>query len=372
MFQRNYKLECLDNIENVERFSEEWRYLVNNSSANWIFSLPEWCIAWYKSLGQGGQLRVITARNKDGRLTGLAPMWAGPASWSELKVRKGEFIGGVQADYHDFIFEKGMEADVAPVLVEGVLRFMEDVNILEFLHIPGDSPTYLPIKDYLDAKGVKIFEKKEVSPYYVMDKSYDAIEKGWRSSHRGDIRRQKKRLGELGKLELRVYIYDNDILNDLEDFFQVHTEKWHAEGFPAMFRNPGYQDLFKEMIKTIGVKGGVHFSKLTLDNKAISYHFGFVYDNRLYWYKPALKKEYENYSPGKIHISMLMEEAVKHNIKIFDFLIGDEPYKYQWGVKDLVCNTIVIQKGGVMGVIGYEWLRWGKDKVRNSLKGDSL
>lgn len=363
----DYNVKCYSELEEIYPIIDEWRNLVFHSYANWIYSLPEWCLSWYKTLGNEGRLMVIIVKDKDGKLVGLAPMWEGPASLSELRVKKGEFISGDQADYHDLIIQKGKEEAIAPILLDGIMYFLGAVNILEFKHIPHDSPNLDLIKRYLETKKARTFEKQDISPYYLFAQNYNEMESSWHSSHRGDIRRQKKKLNELGKLELKTYMDEKEILNDIEDFFNMHTDKWKSNGYPAMFLNPGNQAFYKEIVCSIGVKGGVHFSKLMIDGMPISYHFGFIRDNRFYWYKPAFKKEYKNYSPGKIHISLLMEALAQQNLKIFDFLIGDEAYKYQWDVKELFCNTIVIQKHGLKGFIGYEWLKWGRDMVKNSV-----
>ena len=362
-----YNVKCYSELEEIYSITDEWRNLVFNSYANWIYSLPEWCLSWYKALGRAGSLRIIIVKDKDETLVGLAPLWKGPGSLSELKVKKGEFISGDQADYHDLIIQEGKEESIVPVLLDGITQFIGKVNILEFKHIPHDSPNLALIRRYLEAKKTRTFEKQDISPYCLFAPTYNEMENSWHSSHIGDIRRQKKRLNKLGKLELKIYADEKEILNDIEDFFNMHTDKWKSDGYPAMFLNLDNQIFYKEIVRSIGVKGGVHFSKLMIDDIPISYHFGFVHNNRFYWYKPAFKKEYKNYSPGKIHISMLMEVLAQQNLRIFDFLIGDEAYKYQWDVKELFCKTIVVQKYGLKGFIGYEWLRWGRDMVKNSV-----
>jgi CelD/BcsL family acetyltransferase involved in cellulose biosynthesis len=370
--KRDYRVKCCENIKEIEAIADEWRDLVKNSCANWVYSMPEWCLSWHKTLGQEGRLKIIVVISEKGNIVGLAPMWEGAASWSELKIKKGEFISGVQADYHDLIIQRGMEEDVAPILMEGIMHFLGKSNILEFRQMPKESPNISFIRSYLKTKGMRTFERQDVSPYCNTGRDYSDIERSWSSSHRGDVKRQKKRLAQLGKLELKIYNHEQDILNDMEDFFNIHTEKWHSEGYPAIFLNQNYREFYKEIVKSMGIKGGVHFSRLSIDGMPVSYHLGFVYNQRFYWYKPAFKKEYENYSPGKVHISMLVEEAVKQELKIFDFLIGSEAYKYQWCAKDQACSTFVVQGCGARGFIGYEWLKWGRELIKKSLKGNVL
>ncbi len=130
-------------------------------------------------------------------------MWEGIASWSELRVKKGEFVSGVQADYHDLIIQRGMEEDVAPILIEGIMHFLGKSNILEFRQIPEESPNISLIRNYLKTKGMRIFERQDVSPYCNIDSDYLDIERGWSSSHRRDVKRQKKEAGPIRQIRVK-------------------------------------------------------------------------------------------------------------------------------------------------------------------------
>jgi len=60
-----YNVKCYSELEEIYSITDEWRNLVFNSYANWIYSLPEWCLSWYKALGRAGSLRIIIVKDKD-------------------------------------------------------------------------------------------------------------------------------------------------------------------------------------------------------------------------------------------------------------------------------------------------------------------
>ncbi len=51
------------------------------------------------------------------------------------------------------------------------------------------------------------------------------------------------------------------------------------------------------------------------------------------YYQPAFHAAYARYSPSKLLIAALLEWGVAQGWQEFDFLLGAEPYKFEWGVE---------------------------------------
>ena len=111
-------------------------------------------------------------------------------------------------------------------------------------------------------------------------------------------------------------------MKTIDAILDEHTKKW-----PNSYKAPGFHD---KLIK-YGLSEGIsHLSELRLNDKAISWHLGFIYKARFYWYLPVYKAEFSQYSPGKVHLYFCIEDAIKKNANIYDFLRGDEDYKSLW------------------------------------------
>ena len=71
----------------------------------------------------------------------------------------------------------------------------------------------------------------------------------------------------------------------------------------------------------------ITFSCLKIENKIISAHIGYVYNNIFYYIFPVYDNDYKKYSPGNILLCELLENCQTENFKSFDFTIGSEAYK---------------------------------------------
>jgi len=62
---------------------------------------------------------------------------------------------------------------------------------------------------------------------------------------------------------------------------------------------------------------------------AIAYGF---HDQGTYrYYQPAFDTAFARFSPSKMLIAALLETGIAKGWREFDFLLGDEPYKFEWG-----------------------------------------
>lgn len=89
-----------------------------------------------------------------------------------------------------------------------------------------------------------------------------------------------------------------------------------------------FEFLFEEDMLTI--------SSMTAGNNVIAVHVGVIWDKRFYYWLPAYGVDYRKYSAGRILLEKLMEWSYTEGHQEFDFLLGDEEYKYLYAT-DVRC-----------------------------------
>jgi CelD/BcsL family acetyltransferase involved in cellulose biosynthesis len=160
-------------------------------------------------------------------------------------------------------------------------------------------------------------------------------------SVRQDIRRQERRLEKLGSLHLRIY-NQNDInaaREAISGLIFSHNKRWSSDESMAVYLNHLLSECFSE--------GFLHLSTLESNGSPISWHLGFFHKCRFYYYKIAHDIKFSNYSPGKIHLKKLIEESINQGAYIFDFLRGNESYKYDWTKNEVILYQIKVETTGL-------------------------
>jgi CelD/BcsL family acetyltransferase involved in cellulose biosynthesis len=65
--------------------------------------------------------------------------------------------------------------------------------------------------------------------------------------------------------------------------------------------------------------------------------YGYRVCDRIYSYLSGFDPEYARKSVGAISIGYAVERAMRSGCHAFDFLQGQEAYKYTWGARDQAC-----------------------------------
>jgi CelD/BcsL family acetyltransferase involved in cellulose biosynthesis len=347
--------------EAIESIAREWEMLVGDSSTA-AFSRPGWFLAAL-DVFPSQKVVLITARDGD-RLVGVLPL---------ARIRtdaRGLYLTLVtppaRGDYNAPIVSPEFAQEALPAMLESAFRHFGRRGVYWFPNIPATNPSLNVLRSFLSSHRMPWVEETETAPRLRLD-SFDflTVERSWPASHRKDVRRQRKRLAEKGPVSLWRPESLAEAESVLPEFFRVHDDKWLAQGFPGLFQDPKQRRYFQAILRRLW-GDGVHFSTLRCGSTKVSYHFGFFSGGWIQWYRPTYRPEFGGFSPSKIHIAMLIEQACNLHWKGFDFLLGAEGYKNLW------CNDQVevvnIHAGFRRWAPAYFWFSRGKPFVRQRLQ----
>ena len=344
----------------LETLATEWDSLVGDSYTA-AFSKSSWYLAWLDAF-KASDITVVTARD-NGRLVGVLP---------QARIRtdaRGMYFSLITpfawGDYMPPIVDPDAAAAALPAMLDAVFRHYRGGTFFWF-NIPAADPSLDILRSYFAGRGMPVTEQRETAARLRLGEgaTFQEVEKKWKSSHRIDVRRQRKRLAEQGPVSLWQPSSVVEAEPVLAEFFKVHDEKWLSQGYPGMFQDPSRRLHFQSVLRRMWGQG-VHFSTVRCGETDVSYHFGFFAGGWLQWYRPSYRSEFHGFSPSKIHIALLIEEACKSQWKGMDFLLGPEPYKDLWSNESI--ETVSIYAGSHRWSPSYFWFTKGKPYAKDKL-----
>lgn len=345
----------------IEGLADEWQALLEDTYAA-AFSSPFWYLAWIDAFPPK-RIAIVTAREGD-RLVGVLPL-------GRLRTdARGLYFTLVgppaRGDYHVPIVEPDRAAIALPAMLDAALRHYGRRGVYWWPNVPTTDSSLALLRSFFDSHGMPYVEERETAPRLRIDGlDFATVEQGWPASHRKDVRRQRKRLAEQGPVSLWQPSTVAEAEPVLSEFFLVHDEKWLAQGFPGMFQQASNRVHFQSLLR--GLWGhGLHFSTVRCGHTDVSYHFGFFSGGWLQWYRPSYRSSFGGFSPSKIHIAMLIEEACRSKWKGMDFLLGAEPYKDLWANE--TAEVVSIHAGFHEWAPSYFWFSRGKPYTRQHLQ----
>ncbi|HBG47485.1 MAG TPA: hypothetical protein DDW94_10940 [Deltaproteobacteria bacterium] len=345
------RIEIYEAPEAFLALRERWRGIAEGEGQ--LFSGPEWHWAWWKAFGGRA---LFYAGFDGGRLVGVWPFCLRRASFKDFYGRIAETLSGRSADYGLPAIEKGFEATFVRSVIEDLMEKAGRRTLIEFPHLPLGHPSTSALASYIRESGMRTVESETVCPVLEFGADSASTERSWKRTHRADLRRQRRRLEEIGTLRLNIPGGKEEAVELLPSFFSMHTAEWRARRFNLKFLDHRMRDFCGNLVDGLYGKG-LHFSFLSCGAEVISMHLGFLSHGWLLWYMPAYDTAFEKYSPGKVHLHMLTELGQRQGWKGIDFLQGDEAYKLQWSNGRVETSSFTCSRAWS---IQYSWLIWAK------------
>ncbi len=308
--------------------AQAWDELLSVSASNVPFLKYNYQKLWWESRGANewsldSELVLITAE-EGGLLRGVAPLFRTPQG--ELHL-----VGSIEiSDYLDFI----VRPEDAPVFVAGVLDALQpmDWQVMILDNILEGSPLIPAFQETLKNTSHELnLEPLEVAPAITLQGDWEAYLVTVKKKQRHEIRRKLRRAEES---ELGVTF---KVIDQLEELPQAIQHVFHLMRFDEEkkdFLSPAMESLFENIAAWAFKEGILNLAFLEIDGKPSACNFSFNYDNQIWLYNSGISAEYQELSPGWVILGKLIEWCTLEGKTRFDFMRGDEEYKYRFGAEN--------------------------------------
>ncbi|MEW6615444.1 MAG: GNAT family N-acetyltransferase [Thermodesulfobacteriota bacterium] len=318
-----------------------WGSLIDKSSSNEIFLTWQWQNTWWRHFGKDKALRIMAFRQEKGALIGLASFSVESFPGGKRVMR---FLGGTDVtDYLDIIARAGYEEDVCKNTVD-FWRYTEDEWDFIDLHCLKESSIALNVlKQFLEEnKYYTEISVEDVCPRVSLPPSWGEYLESLDKKDRHELRRKVRRVERVSQSGNGYSIEDsNSVTDDIEQFLLLHRKSdVQKEGF----MDKEMEVFFQDIANILFTENWLKLSFLQIDGTCMASSMCFDYQNKLYLYNSGYDPEYSYLSPGIVLMAHLIREAIESGRSEFDFLRGEEPYKYHLGAKDSSIYRMVISK----------------------------
>ena len=318
--------------ESFDAIAAEWERILSRTAANTIFITPWWQRLWWRRYGGDARLELLSVR-RDDALLGIAPLMISGDALS--------FLGDTDLfDYHDFLVIDGCEADFYNALWRHIAAL--DWQTLALKSLRQDSHTLKRLPALAQADGCETeITQEDVSPYTALQPTWDEYLAGLRKKDRHELRRKLRRLQNGGNANQYAYDDPESIADAMPDFFRLMRA---SSGDKNDFLTPDRERFFRELACELAERGQFKLFFLEVDQARVAACICFDYDDNFLLYNSGYDPEYSALSVGLLNKALCIREAIESGKRRFDFLRGDERYKYNLGGKDQTVHELTIRR----------------------------
>lgn len=320
---------------------QEWNALLARSRFNNLFLTWEWQTTWWRCLGVGDL--YLLAWYDDDRLVAIAPLYL---IQEDDGLRCFHLVGCIEvSDYLDLIIETGYEDLVYGALLDWLTgAATPGWDKIHLCNLPEVSLVHRRLPELAASRGLAaVTSLEDVCPVILLPATFEAyLQEKLNKKQRHEVRRKLRRMEE--EAVARWYVVDgaSDLAQEIDAFIHLHRlskEEKHS------FMTLEMETFFREAIQVMHQAGWLYLAFIEVNDAKAAAMLGFVHDDRLLVYNSGYDPaSYAELSPGIVLTTFIIEDAIQRGLHVFDFLQGNEVYKYRFGAQDTAVYSTTIRR----------------------------
>ena len=319
------KIDIVEDPQSFAQIRQEWTDLCLRSSPHQYFQTFDWHWTWWTHVGspKGDKLRIIIVR-ESGCVVSIWPLVI--ARQSSCRVLK--WMADDVSDYCDVLIDRETEARECLKKAWDVLRSISGADVLKLDHVRADSPIRsLLEKEICETPSISVAPFIELERWKNWPTYYAAFKKNLQVKTHS---RKLRRLKEKGPVSFTIVNNEKNLDNIVQLMIRQKIGRFEEKGQSGVWDKGSHVAFLLSAVKNAFADNTLHLSVLSVNDHAIAIHLGWRYNNCLYYYIPTFDLSFRQFSPGRILLENLLEWCFTNNVKMFDFMLGDETYKYNW------------------------------------------
>ncbi|MFT3781106.1 MAG: GNAT family N-acetyltransferase [Nibricoccus sp.] len=305
--------------DGLEALRPAWQSLWEAHPTATPFQTPGWLIPWWKHFNDGYDLRVLTLR-RDGQLVGVAPFV------SESLARKLRFLGCGVSDYLDVLVDPTADDEATSAIAFYLAKGDHGCDSIE---LDGIREKTSPLLRYHNYSGAIVSIRAGLVCPSVSTRE-EAVPHSWKKKLAYD----RRKLEQLGRVSIRA-TSSATLVQDIHTLFRLHeVRRQQVGGRQSAFTDSRVRAFHLDAAENALRDGTLCLYSLVLGDVAIASYYGFIRGSRAYYYLGGFDPAWAKYGPGNLIVDYARSEALQHGASTFDFLRGQEAYKYRWGAHD--------------------------------------
>ena len=341
-----YQLRCHSRLDELAALRDEW----NELAADIPFCRWDWLEAWwrvYSPLLGLVELAVVTVRDADQRLVGLAPWYV-----DRTRSRGGRIqsmgAGEVCSEYVTVLARDGEADNVGRLLAEWLLSAHRRPASPEkspasphdipprwtALALSGIGPKDRAVRalvDRLSAERYLTIMRPGVRCWRIgLPSSWTAFRSRLSKSHRKQLVKLERRMFATGRARLHLVASLEDLSQALKILADLHNRRRMSLGDAGRFSSQPFVAFHNEVAKRLFTAGQLRLTWLEVDHVPVAAEYQFRGKQTIYAYQSGIEPAALDLEPGRLITMATLQSAIDEQASSLDLLRGDERYKPHW------------------------------------------
>jgi CelD/BcsL family acetyltransferase involved in cellulose biosynthesis len=320
-------------LEAFAPLAQRWDITVSQTVSPNIFITSDWLQAWWAHFGAGKKLWLLLIEGDGGEAIGIAPFMIARHRAGGVSLRSLEFPGAAVptcADHIEITCLPGREREVMEIVGRHLLKAGRRWDIANFEGAPEDSMTMNPLSHILQAErnASRKTSSSVACPYLLLEQTFANYDRHLQRKFR-DL---KKYLAVVERQNGRFLLVhaENEMHHILNELRRLSLLRVGSKGDVSSLVRDDFFSFLLEVCGRFLRRGWLRLYALEVDAEVIAVNLNFAYGTKVYGYMSGFNPAWTRHGIGTVLMRHVIRSAMEEGFQEYDFLRGDEEYKYRW------------------------------------------
>jgi len=308
----------------------------------------EWWQVYKGRLSADSKLNIITVYSSDerGELLAVLPLFEQKKRFGRGGTFKAMRLMGTEfesSDYLDIIaLPKHKNTFIQAIFSDQqVIKLFEQNDIIEFANV-HDSSALLKKKEIIAnlLNTTPYSYKTKVCPYLSLPDSFDEFRNRLSRNFRSNLKRTQNKMKRSG-LTIEIVSDVSEIDEAIRRLFELHQSRFRSKQADTKFNFEARGEFHTRVAKLFLKKGWLQLYQIKNKNTVIGSLYCFKFADSMMYVQGGFDPEYGKLGLGNQIIFRAIEDAIALGLKKFDFMRGNEAYKYRWTSEKIFLHTLL-------------------------------
>ena len=329
--QSPYKIDRLTTLAQLDALEMDWSELLDEIPGLPIFLTWEWIRTWWVYFGQGRQMWLLTARDEQGRLLGIAPFMSEKYHKGLMKLDTITFIGtGRVCPTHLNILARASDKkELYRAFLDFLFLHSDQWDVLRIQSVAPDSIEHNLLKT---AGGHIRIGAETPSLYIPLAVNWDAYLNTTSQRFRRNLKTASSKLeGDYpGKVNFACVTNPQKLNSVMEKLEELIRDRCHTKKLPTDWDDLTFANFHRTIASLALNRGWLRLYTLTVDDHTVALVYNFCFKDCFYGYNMGYDNDWSKYNPGRLIVAYSIQMAIQEAAVEFDMGRGDADHKFSW------------------------------------------
>jgi CelD/BcsL family acetyltransferase involved in cellulose biosynthesis len=330
---RRAQTELITDWSAFQALQSEWDDLLAASSADTVFLTWEWIRSWMEVAGHKLQPFVITARDRQGVLVGVAPFYLTEfrllqtVPFHTLRVLADYATG---AEYPDCIIRRDCEDAAVDAIGAALAAVADRWDCIWMPAVSGWTGVRERVLRICQQQGFYFHDRPADFAYFDLPGSWDAYLNALSPKTRHQVRTEAKKVASHGSLKISRCETADQVPVFLDALFDLHYRRWKALGEEGTFRRkPNEAEFYRRFAPRALQNGWLRIFGLQDNDNFKAVQIGYVYRKVFYSLQEGFDPDAFK-GVGNALRAAVIQSCIAEGLTGYDFLGAMTEHKRRW------------------------------------------